>query len=56
MEPTAMKTDHTLSRREEREQQQHENLVFALLNKTTAGITIILGVYLMWALLLGVSS
>lgn len=51
-----MKTDYTLSRREEREQQQHENLVFALLNKTTATITIILGVYLMWALLLGVSS
>ncbi len=51
-----MKTDHTLSRREEREQQQHENLVFTLLNKTTAAITIILGVYLTWALLLGVSS
>jgi len=51
-----MKTDHTLSRREEREQQQHENLVFALLNKTTGAVTVILGVYLMWALLLGVSA
>ena len=52
-----MKTDHTLSRREEREQQQqHEALVFSVLNKTTAAITLILGVYLMWALLLGVSS
>ena len=51
-----MKTDYTLSRREEREQQQHEALVFSVLNKTTAAITIILGVYLMWALLLGVSS
>ena len=51
-----MKTDYTLSRREEREQQQHEALVFSVLNKTTTAITIILGVYLMWALLLGVSS
>ena len=51
-----MKTDHTLSRREEREQQQREALVFSVLNKTTAGSTVILGVYLMWALLLGVSS
>jgi len=51
-----MKTDHTLSSREEREQQQREALVFSVLNKTTAGITVILGVYLMWALLLGVSS
>ena len=51
-----MKTDYTLSRREEREQQQHEALVFSVLNKTTAAITIILGVYLMWTLLLGVTS
>lgn len=51
-----MKTDHTLSRREEREQQQREALVFSVLNKTTAGITVILGVYLMWAVLLGVSA
>ena len=51
-----MKTDHTLSRREEREQQQNEALVFSVLNKTTVAITIILGVYLMWALLLGATS
>lgn len=51
-----MKTDHTLSRREEREQQQHENLVFALLNKTTGAVTVILGVYLTWTLLLGVTT
>jgi hypothetical protein len=51
-----MKTDYTLSRREEREQQQNEALVFSVLNKTTGTITIILGVYLMWALLLGVTS
>ena len=51
-----MKTDHTLSRREEREQQQREELVFSVLNKTTAAITIILGVYLMWALLLGATA
>lgn len=51
-----MKTDHTLSRREEREQQQNEALVFSVLNKTTATITIILGVYLTWALLLGATS
>ena len=51
-----MKTDHTLSRREEREQQHNESLVFSVLNKTTGAITIILGVYLMWALLLGATS
>ncbi len=51
-----MKTDHTLSRREEREQQQNEVLVFSVLNKTTGAITIILGVYLTWALLLGVTA
>ena len=51
-----MKTDHTLSRREEREQQQHEALVFSVLNKATGAVTIILGVYLTWALLLGVSA
>lgn len=51
-----MKTDHTISRREEREQQQNEALVFSVLNRTTAAITIILGVYLTWALLLGISS
>ena len=51
-----MKTDHTISRREEREQQQHEALVFSVLNKTTGAVTVILGVYLTWALLLGVTS
>ena len=51
-----MKTDHTISRREEREQQQHEALVFSVLNRTTAAITVILGVYLMWALLLGLTA
>jgi hypothetical protein len=51
-----MKTDYTISRREEREQQQNEALVFSVLNRTTAAITIILGVYLTWALLLGISS
>ena len=51
-----MRTDHTLSRREKREQQQNEALVFSVLNKTTGAITIILGVYLTWALLLGVTS
>lgn len=51
-----MKTDYTLSRREEREQQQNEELVFSVLNKTTGAITIILGVYLTWALLLGATS
>lgn len=51
-----MRTDYTLSRREEREQQQHEALVFSVLNRTTAAITVILGVYLTWALLLGVTS
>ena len=51
-----MKTDYTLSRKEEREQQQHEALVFSVLNKTTGAVTIILGVYLTWALLLGISS
>ena len=50
-----MKTDYTISRREEREQ-QHEALVFSVLNRTTAAITGILGVYLMWALLLGLTS
>jgi len=51
-----MKTDFTLSRKEEREQQHNEALVFSVLNKTTGAVTIILGVYLTWALLLEVTS
>ena len=51
-----MKTDHTISRREEREQQQNEALVFSVLNRTTGAITGSLGVYLMWSLLLGLTS
>jgi hypothetical protein len=51
-----MKTDHTISRREQREQQQHEALVFSVLNRTTAAVTGILGVYLMWSLLLGLTA
>tara|TARA_R100000900_G_scaffold973_1_gene2669 strand:+ start:1562 stop:1717 length:156 start_codon:yes stop_codon:yes gene_type:complete len=51
-----MKTDHTLSRREEREQKQQEELVFSVLNRATAAITTTLAVYLAWALMLGLTA
>jgi len=51
-----MKTDFTLSRREEREQQQMEDAVFNALNKASVGITVILGCYLVWAFVVGLSA
>ena len=51
-----MKTDYTLSRREEREQQQNEELVFSVLNRTIVAVTATLGVYLAWALMLGLTA
>ncbi len=51
-----MRTDHTISRREEREQQQHEELVFSVLNRSTVAITATLAAYLAWALMLGLTA
>ena len=51
-----MRTDYTLSRKEEREQQQHEELVFSVLNRATVALTATLGVYLAWALMLGLTA
>jgi hypothetical protein len=54
--PKAMKTDYTLSRREEREQQQMEEAVFNALNRASVGITVVLGCYLVWAFVVGLSA
>lgn len=51
-----MKTDFTLSRREEREKQQMEDSVFDALNKASVGITVVLGFYLVWAFVVGLST
>ena len=51
-----MRTDYTLSRKEEREQQQHEELVFSVLNRTTVAITATLAAYLAWSLMLGLTA
>ncbi len=51
-----MRKDFTQSKREEREEQQHEDLIFSVLNKTSVAITAILGFYLIWSVLLGLSS
>jgi hypothetical protein len=52
----AMKTDFTLSRREEREKQQMEDAVFNALNKASVGVTVVLGCYLVWAFVVGLSA
>ena len=51
-----MRTDYTLSRKEEREQQQHEELVFSVLNRTTVALTATLAAYLAWSLMLGLTA
>ena len=51
-----MRTDYTLSRKEEREQQQHEALVFSVLNRTIVALTATLAAYLAWALMLGLTA
>ena len=51
-----MKTDYTLSRREEREHQQREQAIYQTLNRATVGISLVLFGYLVWAFLLGLTS
>ena len=51
-----MKTDFTLSRREEREHQQREQAVFDALNRASIGLALVLGTWLMWAFLLGLTN
>jgi len=51
-----MKTDHTLSRREERENEQREQAVFDALNRASVGLALVLGAWLMWAFLLGLTN
>ena len=51
-----MKTDFTLSRREEREKQQMEHAVFNALNRVSVGVTVVLGCYLVWAFVVGLST
>jgi hypothetical protein len=51
-----MRTDYTLSRREEREHQQREQAVYNALNKASVGVSLVLFGYLMWAFLLGLAS
>ena len=51
-----MRTDYTLSRREEREQQQHEELVLSVLNRAIVAVTATLAAYLAWALMLGLTA
>ena len=51
-----MKTDYTLSRREEREHQQREQAIYQTLNRATVGVSLVLFGYLVWAFLLGLTS
>jgi hypothetical protein len=51
-----MRTDYTLSRREEREHQQREQAVYNALNKASVGLASVLFGYLVWAFLLGITS
>jgi len=51
-----MRTDYTLSRREEHEHQQREQAVYQTLNRATVGVSLVLFGYLMWAFLLGLTS
>lgn len=51
-----MRTDFTLSRREEREHQQREQAVYQTLNRASVGVSLVLFGYLMWAFLLGLAS
>jgi hypothetical protein len=51
-----MRTDYTLSRREEREHQQREQAVYNALNKASVGLASVLFGYLVWAFLLGLAS
>ena len=51
-----MRTDYTLSRREEHEHQQREQAVYQTLNRATVGLASVLFGYLMWAFLLGLTS
>lgn len=51
-----MRTDYTLSRREEREHQQREYAIYQTLNRASVGVSLVLFGYLMWAFLLGLAS
>jgi hypothetical protein len=51
-----MRTDYTLSRREEREHQQREQAVYNALNRASVGLALVLFGYLVWAFLLGLTS
>jgi hypothetical protein len=51
-----MRTDFTLSRREEREHQQREQAIYQTLNRASVGVSLVLFGYLVWAFLLGLAS
>ena len=51
-----MRTDFTPSRKEEREKQQMEDAVFEALDRASVGITVVLGCYLVWAFVVGLSA
>ena len=51
-----MRTDYTLSRREEHEHQQREQAVYQTLNRATVGVSLVLFGYLVWAFLLGLTT
>ena len=51
-----MKTDYTLSRREERENEQREQAVFDALNRASVGLALVLGAWLMWNFMLGLTN
>lgn len=51
-----MKTDYTLSRREEKENQQREDIIYQTLNWTSVGIAVVLGTWLMWNFMLGLTN
>lgn len=51
-----MKTDYTLSRREEKENQQREDAIYQTLNRASVGIAVILCTWLMWNFMLGLTD
>ena len=51
-----MKTDFTLSRKEERENEQREQAVFDALNRASVGLALVLGAWLMWAFLIELTN
>jgi hypothetical protein len=48
--------DYTLSRREERENEKREQEIFDALNRASVGSALVLGAWLMWSFLLGLTN